>query len=149
MNLFNKQKSHTEKYSSEGVCKRVSLLPSKCFSEQFHIFYTEKYSSGRRGVTRNLVGLLQGARVQIPSPPPKIPPQPGWDFLYCRDNYGSPGPFAELTASFNDRHGNIEGPSSDKHCHCEERSDVAIRSLSAPRGGGRCKAPQGMRIARR
>ena len=31
----------------------------------------EEYSSGRRGVTRNLVGLLQGARVQIPSPPPK------------------------------------------------------------------------------
>ena len=30
----------------------------------------EEYSSGRRGVTRNLVGLLQGARVQIPSPPP-------------------------------------------------------------------------------
>ena len=32
----------------------------------------EEYSSGRRGVTRNLVGLLQGARVQIPSPPPSL-----------------------------------------------------------------------------
>ena len=33
------------------------------------------------------------------------------------------------------------------HCHCEERSDVAIRSLSDPSGAGRCFAPQGMRIA--
>ncbi len=32
-------------------------------------------------------------------------------------------------------------------CHCEERSDVAIRSLSDPEGVGRCFAPQGMRIA--
>ena len=39
--------------------------------------------------------------------------------------------------------------------HCEERSDVvtegnacgAIRSPSGPPGTGRCKAPQGMRIA--
>ena len=30
----------------------------------------EEYSSGRRGVTRNLVGQGTGARVQIPSPPP-------------------------------------------------------------------------------
>ena len=32
----------------------------------------EEYSSGRRGVTRNLVGRGTGARVQIPSPPPVI-----------------------------------------------------------------------------
>ena len=35
----------------------------------------------------------------------------------------------------------------DFPCHCEERSDVAIRSLSGPSGTGRCFAPQGMRIA--
>ena len=40
-----------------------------------------------------------------------------------------------------------EEPAPNHHCHCEERSDVAIRSLSAPSGGGRCAAPQGMRIA--
>ena len=33
----------------------------------------EEYSSGRRGVTRNLVGRGTGARVQIPSPPPEKP----------------------------------------------------------------------------
>ena len=32
---------------------------------------TEEYSSGRRGVTRNLVGQGTGAWVQIPSPPPE------------------------------------------------------------------------------
>ena len=36
---------------------------------------------------------------------------------------------------------------NDNSCHCEERSDVAIRSPSGPRGTGRCFAPQGMRIA--
>ena len=32
-------------------------------------------------------------------------------------------------------------------CHCEERSDVAIRFLSVPFGDGQCVALQGMRIA--
>ena len=32
--------------------------------------YTEDYSSGRRGVTRNLVGRESAARVQISDPPP-------------------------------------------------------------------------------
>ncbi len=33
--------------------------------------YTEDYSSGRRGMTRNLVGHESAARVQISDPPPK------------------------------------------------------------------------------
>ena len=37
--------------------------------------YTEDYSSGRRGVTRNLVGRESAAWVQIPDPAPK---QRGW-----------------------------------------------------------------------
>ena len=40
-----------------------------------------------------------------------------------------------------------EGPAIKLPCHCEERSDVAIRSLSDPFGVGRCKAPLRMRIA--
>ena len=33
------------------------------------------------------------------------------------------------------RSGKAGGPAIDHHRHCEERSDVAIRSLSVPRGG--------------
>ena len=40
------------------------------------------------------------------------------------------------------------GPAIVYHCHCEERSDVAIRFLPVPLwGDGRCFAPLGMRIA--
>ena len=38
--------------------------------QRFTISYLEQYSSGRRGVTRNLVGRATGARVQIPAAPP-------------------------------------------------------------------------------
>ena len=45
----------------------------------------EQYSSGRRGVTRNLVGWVTGARVQIPAAPPKkFHPNWGGTFLMVR-----------------------------------------------------------------
>ena len=45
----------------------------------------EQYSSGRRGVTRNLVGHESVARVQIPAAPPKkFHPNWGGTFLMVR-----------------------------------------------------------------
>ena len=47
--------------------KRIDFFHPGWYNNAVH---WEEYSSGRRGVTRNLVGQGTGARVQIPSPPP-------------------------------------------------------------------------------
>ena len=50
--------------------RRFGDFPARCFSDNL-IFFMEKYSSGRRGVTRNLVGRESVAWVQIPPSPPE------------------------------------------------------------------------------
>ena len=45
----------------------------------------EKYPSGRRGSPAKGVGLLKGARVQIPASPPEDPLTDVSGFFYCID----------------------------------------------------------------
>ena len=53
------------------------LLERSQFKNTVCVFFTEKYSRGRRGAPAKGVGRETGARVQIPPSPPTIPSQEG------------------------------------------------------------------------
>ena len=56
----------------------------------------EQYSSGRRGVTRNLVGQGTGARVQIPAAPPKNNHTIWCGSFLAREGFERPTPVRRL-----------------------------------------------------
>jgi hypothetical protein len=59
------------KLQSKGRSRLLFLCLENRWLRQAFFLNKEQYSSGRRGVTRNLVGRVTGAGVQISTAPPK------------------------------------------------------------------------------